>query len=319
MSRETASKVLKIEAEAILKLIPRLDESFDYAVDLLAGCQGRVVTTGMGKSGIVCRKMAATLASSGTPSLFLHPAEAVHGDLGMMASGDVVLAISNSGETVELVKLLDTVKRLEISLISMVGNPDSVLAKNSDVVLDVGVDQEACPMGLIPTTSTTVALALGDALAMALSEKKGFCVEDFARLHPGGKLGKKLMRVGELMHSGSQLPKVDVNTSMEKVIYEMSSKGLGVTSVVEQEDRLVGVISDGDLRRLLENKRGEILEQTAGQCMTSDPITIHESALVGSALNFMEQQSITSLMVIDDLEKIVGVLHLHDLWGTEMF
>lgn len=319
MSRETASKVLKIEAEAILRLISRLDESFDYAVDLLAGCQGRVVTTGMGKSGIVCRKITATLASSGTPSLFLHPAEAVHGDLGMMASGDVVLAISNSGETVELIKLLDTVKRLEISLISMVGNPDSVLAKNSDVVLDVGVDQEACPMGLIPTTSTTVALALGDALAMALSEKKGFCVEDFARLHPGGKLGKKLMRVGELMHSGSQLPKVNVNTSMEKVIYEMSSKGLGVTSIVEQEDRLVGVISDGDLRRLLENKRGEILEQTAGQCMTSNPITIKESALVGSALNLMEQQSITSLMVIDDLEKIVGVLHLHDLWGTEMF
>lgn len=319
MSRETASKVLKIEAEAILRLISRLDESFDHAVDLLAGCQGRVVATGMGKSGIVCRKIAATLASSGTPSLFLHPAEAVHGDLGMMASGDVVLAISNSGETVELVKLLDTVKRLGISLISMVGNPDSVLAKNSDVVLDVGVDQEACPMGLVPTTSTTVALALGDALAMALSEKKGFRVEDFARLHPGGKLGKKLMRVGELMHSGSQLPKVDVNTSMEKVIYEMSSKGLGVTSVVEQEDRLVGVISDGDLRRLLENKRGEILEQTAGQCMTSNPITIQESELVGSALNLMEQQSITSLMVIDDLEKIVGVLHLHNLWGTEMF
>jgi len=319
MSRETASKVLKIEAEAILRLISRLDESFDCAVDLLAGCQGRVVTTGMGKSGIVCRKIAATLSSSGTPSLFLHPAEAVHGDLGMMISGDIVLAISNSGETVELVKLLDTVKRLKIPLISMVGNPDSVLAKNSDVVLDVGVDQEACPMGLVPTTSTTVALALGDALAMALSEKKGFRVEDFARLHPGGKLGKKLMCVGELMHSGSQLPKVNVNTSMEKVIYEMSSKGLGVTSVVEQEDRLVGVISDGDLRRLLENKRGEILEQTAGQCMTSDPITIQESTLVGSALNLMEQQSITSLMVIDDLEKIVGVLHLHDLWGTEMF
>jgi len=319
MYREIASKVLKIEAEAILRLIPRLDESFDCAVDLLFGCKGRVVTTGMGKSGIVCRKITATLASSGTPSLFLHPAEAVHGDLGMMAAGDIVLAISNSGETVELVKLLDPVKRLKISLISMVGNLDSVLAKNSDVVLDVGVDQEACPMGLVPTTSTTVALALGDALAMALSEKKGFRMEDFARLHPGGKLGKKLMCVGELMHSGSQLPKVDVNTSMEKVIYEMSSKGLGVTSVVEQEDRLVGVISDGDLRRLLENKRGEILEKTAGQCMTSDPMTIQESALVGSALNLMEQQSITALMVIDDLEKIVGVLHLHDLWGTEMF
>ena len=319
MSRETARKVLKMEAEAILNLIPRLDESFDRAVELLAGCQGRVVTTGMGKSGIVCRKIAATLASSGTPSLFLHPAEAVHGDLGMVAPGDVVLALSNSGETAELVRLLEMVKRLGIPLISMVGNIESMLARNSDVVVDVGVDQEACPMGLVPTTSTTAALALGDALAMALSEKKGFRLEDFARLHPGGRLGKKLARVGELMHGGDQLPKVAVNAPMEEVVYEMSRKGLGITSVVEQEDRLVGVISDGDLRRLLERERGEVLERTAGQCMTPDPVTIKEETLATSALNLMEQRSITSLMVVDDVKRVIGVIHVHDLWGTEMF
>ncbi len=319
MSRETARKVLKMEAEAILNLIPRLDESFDRAVELLAGCQGRVVTTGMGKSGIICRKIAATLASSGTPSLFLHPAEAVHGDLGMVAPGDVVLALSNSGETAELVRLLEMVKRLGIPLISMVGNIESMLAQNSDLVLDVGVDREAFPMGLFPTTSTTAALAMGDALAMALSEKKGFRLEDFARLHPGGKLGKKLARVGELMHGGDQLPKVTVNTPMEEVIYEMSHKGLGITSVVEQEDRLVGVISDGDLRRLLERERGKVLERTAGQCMTSDPVTIKQETLATSALNLMEQRSITSLMVVDDVKRVIGVIHLHDLWGTEMF
>ncbi len=319
MSRETARKVLKMEAEAILNLISRLDESFDRAVELLAGCQGRVVTTGMGKSGIICRKIAATLASSGTPSLFLHPAEAVHGDLGMVAPGDVVLALSNSGETAELVRLLEMVKRLGIPLISMVGNIESMLAQNSDLVLDVGVDREAGPMGLVPTTSTTAALAMGDALAMALSEKKGFRLEDFARLHPGGKLGKKLARVGELMHGGDQLPKVTVNTPMEEVIYEMSHKGLGITSVVEQEDRLVGVISDGDLRRLLERERGKVLERTAGQCMTSDPVTIKQETLATSALNLMEQRSITSLMVVDDVKRVIGVIHLHDLWGTEMF
>ncbi|MEE8161755.1 MAG: KpsF/GutQ family sugar-phosphate isomerase [Acidobacteriota bacterium] len=319
MSRETARKVLKMEAEAILNLISRLDESFDRAVELLAGCQGRVVTTGMGKSGIICRKIAATLASSGTPSLFLHPAEAVHGDLGMVAPGDVVLALSNSGETAELIRLLEMVKRLGIPLISMVGNIESMLAQNSDLVLDVGVDREACPMGLVPTTSTTAALAMGDALALALSEKKGFRLEDFARLHPGGKLGKKLARVGELMHGGDQLPKVTVNTPMEEVIYEMSHKGLGITSVVEQEDRLVGVISDGDLRRLLERERGKVLERTAGQCMTSDPVTIKQETLATSALNLMEQRSITSLMVVDDVNRVIGVVHLHDLWGTEMF
>jgi arabinose-5-phosphate isomerase len=319
MSLDTARKVLRIEAEAILSLVSRLDESFDQAVALLADCRGRVVTTGMGKSGIICRKIAATLASSGTPALFLHPAEAVHGDLGMLASGDVVVALSNSGETEELVRLSETVKRLGIPLISMVGRADSLLAQSSDLVLDVGVDQEACPFGLAPTASTTAALALGDALAIALSEQKGFRLEDFARLHPGGKLGKKLARVGELMHRGDQIPTVTVDTPMDEVIYEMSRKGLGITSVVEEENHLVGVISDGDLRRLLERERGEVLARTAGQCMTPDPVTIQQEALATSALNLMEQQSITSLMVVDGSETVVGVIHLHDLWGTEMF
>lgn len=318
MSQETAKRVLRIESEAIASLIPRLGESFDQALELLAGCQGRVVATGMGKSGIVCRKIAATFNSTGTPSIFLHPAEAIHGDLGMLAAGDVVLALSNSGETDELVKLVGTIKRLGIPLISMVGNMESNLARVSDLVLDVGVDQEACPFGLAPTASTTASLALGDALALSLSEKKGFHLEDFARLHPGGKLGKNLAKVGDLMHRGEQLPKVHVETFMDEVIYEMSSKKLGITSVVEDEDRLVGVISDGDLRRLLQKEREAVLTRTAGQCMTPDPLTISADQLATSALNIMEQNKITSLMVADDSKKAVGIIHLHDLWGTEM-
>ena len=233
MSQETGRRVLQIEADAISSLIPRLGEAFDRAVELLANCQGRVVATGMGKSGIVCRKIAATFSSTGTPSVFLHPAEAVHGDVGMLTRQDVVLALSNSGETEELVKLVGTIKRLGISLISMVGNTDSTLAKSADLVLDVGVDQEACPLGLAPTASTTASMALGDALALSLSEKRGFHMEDFARLHPGGRLGKKLAKVGELMHRGERIPKVTGETGMDAVIYEMSKKGLGITSVVE--------------------------------------------------------------------------------------
>ncbi len=318
MSLETAKKVLKIESEAIADLIPRLGESFDQALDLLAACQGRVVVTGMGKSGLVCRKIAATFNSMGTPSTFLHPAEAIHGDLGMLAAGDVVLALSNSGETAELVQLVDTIKRLGIPLISMVGNGESTLAQISDLVLDVEVNQEACFLGLAPTASTTASLALGDALAVTLSEKKGFHMEDFARLHPGGKLGKKLAKVGALMHRGPQLPKVDRETPMDEVIYEMSSKKLGITSVVEGEDRLVGVISDGDLRRLLQDERDEVLSRTAGQCMSQDPLTISEDELATKALNIMEQNKITSLMVTNDSKQVVGIIHLHDLWGTEM-
>lgn len=319
MSQSTARKVLEIEAEAIRGLIDRLDESFDRAVELLSGCQGRVVATGMGKSGIVCKKIAATLASTGTPALFLHPAEAIHGDLGMLAPGDVAVVLSNSGETQELVQLLKTIKRLGIPVISMVGNRDSTLARGGDVVLDVGVNQEACPFGLAPTASTTAALALGDAVAIALAEKKGFRMDDFARLHPGGKLGKSLVQVGELMHTGEKIPKVTRTSPMDAVIYEMSRKGLGITSVVDEKDCLVGVISDGDLRRLLQREHQEVLSRTAEQCMTSDPVTIAQDELATGALYLMEQRKITSLMVTEASGKIIGVIHLHDLWGTEMF
>ena len=319
MSQETGRRVLQIEADAISSLIPRLGEAFDRAVELLANCQGRVVATGMGKSGIVCRKIAATFSSTGTPSVFLHPAEAVHGDVGMLTSQDVVLALSNSGETEELVKLVATIKRLGIPLISMVGNTDSTLARSADLVLDVGVDREACPLGLAPTASTTASMALGDALALSLSEKRGFHMEDFARLHPGGRLGKKLAKVGELMHRGEKIPKVTEETGMDAVIYEMSKKGLGITSVVQDDDRLVGVISDGDLRRLLQEEREEVLSRTASQCMTKDPLTIGQDELATGALHLMEQKKITSLMVTDASEKVIGIIHLHDLWGTEMF
>ena len=318
-SLESGKKVLQIEANAILNLIPRLGESFEKAVDLLVGCRGRVVTTGMGKSGIVCKKVAATLASMGTPALFLHPAEAIHGDLGMLMSGDVVLALSNSGETAELISLLATIKRLGLPLISFVGNTNSTIARNSDVVLDVSVDQEACSFGLAPTASTTAALALGDALAVTVSEKKGFRPEDFARLHPGGRLGKRLMQVKELMHTGDAIPRVGVNAGMDEVIYEMSRKGLGITSVVDSEERLVGVISDGDLRRLLQKNRETVLSLTAGECLTPNPVTICEDELATRALNLLEQRKITSLMVTDKNGQFVGVVHLHDLWGTEMF
>ncbi|MGH9339326.1 MAG: KpsF/GutQ family sugar-phosphate isomerase [Acidobacteriota bacterium] len=317
--KDIARKVLQIESEAISALISRLDDGFDRAVDLLANCRGRVVTTGMGKSGLICRKIAATMASTGTPALFLHPAEALHGDLGMLAQGDVVLALSNGGETEELVKLLGTLKRLGIPLISMVGDKDSTLGRGSEVALDVSVDQEACPFGLAPTASTTAALALGDALAIVLSGKKGFRLEDFARLHPGGQLGKRLCRVSELMHSGDRVPAVTADASMDDVIYEMSRKGLGVTSVLDQEGRLLGVISDGDLRRLLQRDRDRILSRSAGECMTKNPMTISENELATAALNLLEQRKITSLMVTDSAGRLTGVIHLHDLWGTQMF
>lgn len=318
MTQETGRRVLQIEADAISSLIPRLGNTFDRAVELLANCQGRVVATGMGKSGIICRKIAATFSSTGTPSVFLHPAEAVHGDVGMLTEQDVVLALSNSGETEELVRLVETIKRMGIPLICMVGKTDSTLAKSADLALDVGVDQEACPLGLAPTASTTASMALGDALALSLSEKRGFHMEDFARLHPGGRLGKKLAKVGELMHRGEKIPKVTGETGMDAVIYEMSKKGLGVTSVVEDDDRLVGVISDGDLRRLLQEEREEVLSRTASECMTKNPLAIGQEELATAALHIMEQKKITSLMVTDDSEKIIGIIHLHDLWGTEM-
>lgn len=317
-SRDTAKKVLEIEAHAIMALIGRLDGSFDRALDLLVRCSGRVVTTGVGKSGIVCRKIAATLASTGTPALFMHPVEAMHGDLGMVAPGDVVLMLSNSGETPELLMLLDTLKRLGIPLIAMVGNAGSTVGRNAEVVLDVGIDREACPFGLAPTASTTAGLALGDALALALSERKGFQLDDFARLHPGGILGKKLARVGDLMRVGDRVPRVRLDTRMQDVIYEMSSKGLGVTAVVNEEGDLKGVISDGDLRRLLQSRGPELLSCAASDCMTADPVTIAAEELASRALHQMETRKITSLLVTEG-EKLIGVIHLHHLWGTEMF
>ncbi len=313
MSLELARRVLTIEARAIEKLIERLDENFARAVELVSNCQGRVVVTGMGKSGIICRKIAATLNSTGTPSVFLHPAEALHGDLGMVVKDDAVVAVSNSGETEELVQLLETLKRLRVPLLSLLGRTRSTLGNASDVVLDVSVDEEACPMGLAPTASTTALLALGDALAMAVLEKKGFTTEDFAVLHPRGQLGFKLRRVENLMHTGEELPKVKTDALMRDVIYEMSRKGLGVTSVVDDNQKLVGVISDGDLRRQL-GKDAELLGRKAGECMTHDPATIDRKELATSALALMEDRKITSLLVPDGVGGIAGIIHLHDLW-----
>jgi arabinose-5-phosphate isomerase len=317
MIRKTARQVLQSEADAIINLLERIDTKFERALEILDSCKGRVVLTGMGKSGIVCKKIAATFSSTGIPALFLHPAEAIHGDLGMVVPGDVVVAVSNSGETEELLRLLEWVKRLSVPLISLTGNCQSTLAHYSDVVLDVSVKKEACPMNLVPTASTTAALAMGDALAMCLMEKRGFREEDYARLHPGGRLGKKLLRVSDLMHIGEEVPRVYSGTPMKDVIYEMSRKGLGITSVLDPEDRVVGVISDGDLRRRLE-KDEAILKRTAGECMTTNPKTIAEDELATKALNLMEEKKITSLLILDENRRIKGIIHLHDLWRTEM-
>src|SRR5437867_10637713 len=316
--RSLARRVLVTEAAAILALVDRLDERFDCAVQLLRQCKGRVILTGMGKSGIICKKIAATLTSTGTPALFLHPAEAIHGDLGMIMPGDIVLAVSNSGETEELMRLLETLKRLGIFMIGMVGNPNSTLAQYSDILLDVSIKQEACPLGLAPTASTTAALALGDALAIALSEKKGFKEQDFANLHPGGKLGKKLLRVENLMHQGKEMPVVSTNTPMRDVIYEISKKGLGVTGVVSEDRRVVGIITDGDLRRLFQ-KDENALKKIAGECMHPNPALIQPEALAATALQIMEEKKITSLLVANDEGKMAGILHIHDLWQIQMF
>ena len=313
-----ARKVLQTEAAAILALISRLDERFVRAVDLLLDCRGRVIVTGMGKSGIVCRKIAATLSSTGTPAFFLHPAEAVHGDLGVIQREDVVLALSYSGTTDEILRLLETIRRIGARLIVLTGHPELVLGQAADVSLDCRVVEEACPMNLVPTASTTAALALGDALVMALLVRKGFREEDFANLHPGGKLGKRLMRVENLMHTGSLLPLVKIDTPMGDVIYEMSSKGLGMTCVSGAGGRLAGIITDGDIRRHM-SSTPNILEQAAGDIMTASPITIGRSLLAVEALQFMEEHKITSLVIVTDDRTIEGVVHLHDLWQTQMF
>jgi arabinose-5-phosphate isomerase len=318
--RTLARKVLETEAAAILALVDRLDASFDCAVQLLLECRGRVILTGMGKSGIICQKIAATLSSTGTAAFFLHPAEAMHGDLGVIRSDDVVIALSYSGETDELLRLLEAIRRLGAKLIAITGGPSSTLAQAADVALDCSVTEEACPMNLVPTASTTAALAIGDALAMTLLVEKGFRQEDFASLHPGGKLGKRLMRVRALMHSGKQCPVVRADTRMRDVVSEMSSKGLGMTCVVDGDDALLGIITDGDLRRHME--RGtEILDLTAGDVMTRNPITVAPDTLAAEALNIMEQRKITSIVVAEDgaPARVAGVLHLHDLWRMDLF
>jgi arabinose-5-phosphate isomerase len=312
MILERARKVLEAEGRAVLNLVERLDERFVKAVEMLASCRGRVVITGMGKSGIIARKIASTMASGGVPSVFLHPAEGVHGDLGMIAAGDVVVALSNTGETEELVALLPYIKRLGVSLIALTGNPVSTLARRADVVLDVSVESEACDIGPLPTTSTTAALAMGDALAVALIEKKGFRQDDFAILHPAGGLGRRLMTVGELMHTGEAIPKVLEDTPLKDIIYEISSKKLGITTVVTPDGTLRGIITDGDLRRLME-RRNDLHAVVAKDFMTPKPKLIERDALATRALKVMEDHAITSLLIVDDAHRIEGVIHLHDI------
>jgi arabinose-5-phosphate isomerase len=361
LMKHTGENVVRIEAEALRALADRIagpmSSAFARAVDLMFRCTGRVVITGMGKSGLIARKIAATLSSTGTPALYLHPVEALHGDLGMVVRGDVVLALSASGETEEILALLATIKRLQVPLITMTGDqicghaaatrerirqieakalrkvgrleskptdksvrPSrsiSTLAAAADVALDCSVAQEACSLGLAPTASTTTMLALGDALAVTLSQQRGFKEEDFANLHPGGKLGKRLARVESLMHTGDAVPHVSPETRMPDVIYEMSRKKLGVTAVVEGK-RLVGVISDGDLRRLLETRGKDAMDLTAREAMTPNPKVIGGAEFAATALAMMEEKKITSLMVVDSRGKLEGVVHLHDLWTTEL-
>jgi arabinose-5-phosphate isomerase len=312
-----ARKVLQTEAAAVLALVDRLDEGFARAVMLIRDCRGRVIVTGMGKSGIICRKIAATLASTGTPAFFLHPAEAVHGDLGVIQADDVVIAMSYSGETEELTRVLETLKRIGAPLIALTGDTRSTLGQAAEVALDCRVSEEACPMNLVPTASTTAALAMGDALAMAVLVEKGFKPEDFASLHPGGKLGKKLMRVQQLMHTGDALPVVQLHTAMRDVIYEMSRKGKGMTCVLEKDGRLAGIITDGDLRRKMSSV-ANVLDLTAGDVMTANPVAIPTSTLAVEALAMLEQRKITSIVVIDADKRVEGVVHLHDLWRTGM-
>lgn len=309
-----AKRVLEIEASAIAELIPHLGKNFTKAVNLLYACKGRIVVTGMGKSGLIGKKIAATFASTGTPALFLHPAEGTHGDLGMIARGDVVVAISNSGETLEILNLLPTIKRLGIQLITMIGKKDSTLGKKSDVVLNVSVKEEACPFNLVPTASTTAALAMGDALVIALLDKRGFKKEDFALFHPGGSLGRKLLlKVADVMHTGTDIPAVNEDTLLKDALFEITSKKLGMTTVSDKDRGLLGVITDGDLRRLLEKWGINIFDKRAGEVMTRKPKVMNKDALAASAVQLMEKHSITALVIIDEKERIEGIVHLHDL------
>ena len=319
MILKIARKVLETEARTIAELVDRLDQNFDRAVETIYACRGRLVVTGMGKSGLIGQKISATFSSTGTPSFFLHPAEALHGDLGRLVRNDVLLALSYSGETEEVLRLLDTVSRLGIPLITLTGVLSSTLAQASEVVVDVGIREEACPLGLAPTASSTAMLAMGDALAMALLEKRGFKEEDYAALHPAGGLGVKLRRVENVMHSGEEIPRVRPDALMPDVIYEMSKKGLGMTAVVEDGERVAGFISDGDLRRFIQREGDRALSMTAAACMTRAPTTIGRKELATKALNLMETRKITSLLVVNAEGKLEGVVHIHDLWTTQMF
>jgi arabinose-5-phosphate isomerase len=315
---DLARKVLRTEADAILGLIERIDDDFERAVQLLFDCRGRVIVTGMGKSGIICRKIAATLSSTGTSAWFLHAAEAIHGDVGAIRDDDVVIALSLSGETEELISVVEAIRRIGARLIAFTGDPASTIARAADVSLDCGIAEEACPLNLAPTASTTAALAMGDALAMTLSVRKGFKLEQFASLHPGGSLGRRLRRVDQFMHAGEAAPIVTISTPMPAVFHEISSKRLGMTCVVAADGSLAGIFTDGDLRRLM-SRASNVLTMTAGEAMTPNPITITRDRLAVEALKIMETHKITAVVVVDDRRAVEGVVHLHDLWRTQMF
>ncbi|MGA8012573.1 MAG: KpsF/GutQ family sugar-phosphate isomerase [Candidatus Acidiferrales bacterium] len=316
---EGAKRVFQVESEAIAGLVERLDARFEKAVDILYGCKGRAVVTGLGKSGLIGRKVAATFSSMGTPSLFLHAADALHGDLGMLAAGDVLVAISSSGETQELVDLIEPAKRLGIPLITLTARANSPLGMASDVVLDISVKEEACTLNLAPTSSTAAALAMGDALAVVLAERRDFQEHDFAALHPGGRLGKKLRRIETLMHTGDDLPRVLPTTKMPDVIYEMSRKGLGLTAVTKPDGKLMGIITDGDLRRVMQRRKQNVLDLAAIDCMTKKPVTLPRTELAAAALRLMEEKKITSVIVVDSGGRLEGVVHIHDLWTLQLF
>ncbi len=316
---EAAKRVLEIEAHAIRELKERLDEKFERAVEICLACKGRVVVTGLGKSGLIGRKISATLASTGTPSVFLHAAEALHGDLGILMREDVALGISRSGETEELLALLEPIKRLGIKLVTMTGNLRSTLAAASDVALDISVKEEACSLNLAPTASTTAALAMGDALAIALLERRGFREEDFAALHPKGSLGSKLRRVESVMHTGDAIPRVGPQATIAEVTYEISRKKLGMTTVTDERGKLLGIVTDGDLRRLMEKRKKEALDLTAAESMTKNPVTLERTELAASALRLMEEKKITSVVIVDAQRRVEGVVHLHDLWTLQLF
>jgi arabinose-5-phosphate isomerase len=311
---DIARKVLKTEAEAVNAMIDKLGSNFEKAVEIIYQSKGRVVVTGMGKSGLVGKKIAATLASTGTPAFSLHPAEATHGDLGMVTSDDIIIAISNSGETEEIIELIPFLKRFNVHLISVTGNPESSLSKAADVTLDVSVKEEACPFGIVPTASTTATMAMGDALAVALLMRRGFKEQDFAFFHPGGKIGKKFfIKVKDIMYTGDKIPRVTIKTPMSKTVIEMSSKRLGHTIVFDDNNKVTGVITDGDLRRGIEKWSGKLFEMTAGEVMTKSPKTISEEELAAKALSIMEGNSITALVVTDKDGRVVGIIHLHDI------